>query len=131
MFVENNVMSSGIENRERMRIECATTDEPVAESGDVVIGKVKDISLSGMFCEMSCPDDMPIPDGIPLPICLLMTHGGSRLRIETMAKMVRREAAGAAFTFAEPLVWWPLFTIFKKTVAVVVKDDIAENGLVQ
>jgi len=131
MLAESNVMSSGIENRERMRIECSTTEEPVAEYGEVVIGKVKDISLSGMFCEISSSEEMSIPEGTPLPICLLMTHGGSRLRIEIMAKMVRREDAGAAFSFAEPLVWWPLFTIFKKTVAVVVKNDIAEGGLVQ
>jgi len=130
MFGESNVMG-GIENRERMRIECSTADEPVAAHDEVVIGKVKDISLSGMFCDLVVPGDMPRADGQLMPICLLMSHGETYLRIEISAKVVRREAEGAAFSFAEPLVWWPLFTIFKKTVAVVVKNNLDESGRVQ
>lgn len=102
------------ENRGRMRILCSTKVELVGTDDGIVAGELHDISLSGMYCFLPQAAGVKMQAGQNVMACLIMEQGSSSLRIEALAQIVRGDEVGAALIFQDPLVWWPLFTMFRK-----------------
>ena len=67
-----------------------------------------------MFCNVPAGHILPEFEGEIVSARLIMEHGSSSLNIETVAKVVRCEEDGVALSFIDSLIWWPIFTIFRK-----------------
>jgi len=111
-----------IEHRDRTRIQCSTREDKIQVQSTDVSGKVRDISLSGMYCELDGELNWSKLLNREVTIWMLMENGGSRLQINTQGKVVRHDESGVAFNFSESFAWWPIFTIYKRTVTVMLQQ---------
>jgi hypothetical protein len=109
------MMSTGVmkeSRRERLRLHYLAATKITTAGGRVVSGNLRDIGIDSLFTKIEKKQSENLFQGEQVDVAIIVNQGASRLTITTPGTIIRGDDDGVAIIFAEPLKWWPIFSLF-------------------
>lgn len=97
--------------RDRSRLKYLAAVKITNSDGLSLRGNLRDIGINSLFMKT---EKIPEEDlgATSVEVAIIVKRRESSLTIETPGEIIRVDDDGLAIKFAEPLSWWPIFSLF-------------------